>query len=132
MILIALAAPLFLNLNCPGQASNAAVVSSTNTQVSATGGLDVSGSANSSTALAVPLSVKLRVEGETARIYISNLGRWLPVKKLSITDDEITGRVQTTFLASSGFRVDRLSGEMTSEGGFKGACAVEDLTTRKF
>jgi hypothetical protein len=62
---------------------------------------------------------------------LGNAG-WFKVKKTLVSEDEITGKIQTEFLTTSSFRIDRRTGIMTSDGGFSGNCTLVDVMTKKF
>ena len=54
------------------------------------------------------------------------------VRELQITDRDITGKIKINLLNNASFRIDRISGRLTSSGGFQGDCEPEDVTRRKF
>lgn len=59
-------------------------------------------------------------------------GGWLKVKNLRIADSEITGKAAINFLNNPTFRIDRVTGELSIQGGFQAQCEPQDVTTRKF
>ena len=62
---------------------------------------------------------------------LGNAG-WFKVKRLAASEDQITGKLQTNFLVTSTFRIDRRTGIMTTGGGFSGNCTPVDITKKKF
>ena len=54
------------------------------------------------------------------------------MRELQVTDRDITGKIKINLLNNSSFRIDRISGRLTSSGGFQGDCEPEDVTRRKF
>jgi len=44
----------------------------------------------------------------------------------------IGSRTVNAMLNNASFRIDRISGRLTSSGGFQGDCEPEDVTRRKF
>lgn len=59
---------------------------------------------------------------------------WFEIKKLEITENEITGVVRFNVLNKPKLRIDRLTGIMTLEGGlssFEGECEPYDPETAK-
>ena len=57
---------------------------------------------------------------------------WLPVKKLAVNDMTISGKISMGLLDSSSFTIDRISGIITSSGGFTGKCAAIAAENRQF
>jgi len=54
------------------------------------------------------------------------------VRELQVSERDITGKIKINLLNNSSFRIDRISGRLTSSGGFQGDCEPEDVTRRKF
>jgi hypothetical protein len=54
------------------------------------------------------------------------------VRELMVSDRDITGKIKINLLNNASFRIDRISGRLTSSGGFQGDCEPEDVTRRKF
>jgi hypothetical protein len=54
------------------------------------------------------------------------------VRELVVSERDITGKIKINMLNNSSFRIDRISGRLTSSGGFQGDCEPEDVTRRKF
>jgi hypothetical protein len=59
-------------------------------------------------------------------------GGWLKVKNLRIADTEITGKAAINFMNNPTFRIDRVTGELSMQGGFQAQCEPQDVTTRRF
>jgi hypothetical protein len=59
-------------------------------------------------------------------------GGWFKAKNLKVSDEGIWGKVQIGLLSASTFRIDRLTGQMTTEGGFSGNCKPVDPSAKKF
>lgn len=78
------------------------------------------------------MTVGFRVTGGVASVYVPTFGRWLRVKRLVATEQEITGVSVTNPVQGSRFRIDRVTGEITSEGGFRGLCEPQTAEKRKF
>jgi hypothetical protein len=54
------------------------------------------------------------------------------VRELQVGDRDITGKVRINLMNNASFRIDRISGRLTSSGGFQGDCEAEDVARRKF
>lgn len=54
------------------------------------------------------------------------------VRELQVSERDIIGKIKINMLNNASFRIDRISGRLTSSGGFQGDCAPEDVTRRKF
>lgn len=54
------------------------------------------------------------------------------VRELQVGERDITGKIKINMLNNASFRIDRISGRLTSSGGFQGDCEPEDVTRRKF
>ena len=59
-------------------------------------------------------------------------GGWLKVKNLRIADSEITGKAAINFMNNPTFRIDRVTGELSMQGGFQAQCEPQDVTQRRF
>ena len=59
-------------------------------------------------------------------------GGWLKVKNLRIADSEITGKAAINLLNNPTFRIDRVTGELSIQGGFQAQCEPQDVTQRRF
>ncbi len=59
-------------------------------------------------------------------------GGWFKVKDLRVTDSEISGKVAINFMNTPSFRIDRITGELSTQYGFQGQCDAQDVTTRRF
>ena len=54
------------------------------------------------------------------------------VRELQVSERDITGKIKINLMNNASFRIDRISGRLTSSGGFQGDCEPEDVTRRKF
>jgi hypothetical protein len=54
------------------------------------------------------------------------------VRELQVSDRDVTGKIKINLMNNASFRIDRISGRLTSSGGFQGDCEPEDVTRRKF
>ena len=54
------------------------------------------------------------------------------VRELQVSERDIVGKIKINLLNTASFRIDRISGRLTSSGGFQGDCEPEDVTRRKF
>jgi hypothetical protein len=130
---------LSLLLSCPGSSSGMGVASSTNVIGSNNYGERVNVSGSTRTPMTVEGVVEIRISNGLAEVMIPaqfTLGsggtKWRKVKNLSVTDDEISGKISLGLLDSSTFRIDRRSGVLISNGGFRGQCQKVDESKRAF
>ena len=86
-------------------------------------------------------TVQLRLRGAAPRINLprfaapdiaSSRGGWFRVKNLEIERDYIRGKAVFNFLSASRFEVDRRTGIMTTENGYRGLCEAGDTENRAF
>lgn len=54
------------------------------------------------------------------------------VRELVVSERDIVGKIKINLLNNASFRIDRISGRLTSSGGFQGDCEPEDVSRRKF
>jgi hypothetical protein len=54
------------------------------------------------------------------------------VRELQVGERDITGKIKINLMNNASFRIDRISGRLTSSGGFQGDCEAEDVSRRKF
>lgn len=82
-----------------------------------------------------------RLTGEIATMRVPNMflppiaggrGGWFKVKDLRVSDSEISGKVAINFMNTPSFRIDRITGELSTQYGFQGQCDAQDVTTRRF
>jgi hypothetical protein len=59
-------------------------------------------------------------------------GGWFKVQDLRITDSEISGKVAINFMNKPSFRIDRITGELSTQYGFQAQCDAQDVNTRRF
>lgn len=59
-------------------------------------------------------------------------GGWLKVKNLRVADTEITGKAAINFMNNPTFRIDRVTGELSIQGGFQAQCEPQDVSQRRF
>jgi hypothetical protein len=134
---------LDLRLKCEGVGSMA-VPNVTSAYVSGTNG-SASGSVISERTRQMPEFLSVEISGETARVHVprsllppihgGGQNDWWDLKELTITDTEISGRFSLNFINKPMVRIDRTTGSISVDGfkeAFRGTCAVEDPTARKF
>ncbi len=128
-------------LVCDGSTFTVAPTSQTNALITDNSGYMASGSVTSSRPASVGFQVRLRIIGGVAEMNIPAIaaptisngnGGWYKVKDLKIGENEISGKIRMNWFDSSIFRIDRRTGQITSEGGFSGTCRKEDLQKRAF
>jgi hypothetical protein len=82
-----------------------------------------------------------RLTGGVATMRVPNMflppiaggrGGWFKVKDLRVTDSEISGKVAINFMNTPSFRIDRITGELSTQYGFQAQCDAQDVTTRRF
>lgn len=130
-----------LSLTCRGSVLGAVPVETTSVSaVTSTGGRAV-GSGVRSEVVSRDVDLSFRIEQGQAKLRLpsallpqirSGNAGWFKVSNLTVTENEISGRVAINFLSRPTFRIDRRTGEISSSGGFHGVCAADDLTQRKF
>jgi hypothetical protein len=54
------------------------------------------------------------------------------VRELQVSERDIVSKIRINLMNNASFRIDRISGRLTSSGGFQGNCEPEDVTRRKF
>jgi hypothetical protein len=100
-----------------------------------------SGSGSTSQYRDVPTIAQFQMTGEGARLNLSQpptcaicVGEkgWREVKDLAVTESRIAGKITYGLFSGTRFEIDRRTGIMTSENGFTGTCAAQDLSQRKF
>ena len=82
-----------------------------------------------------------RLSGGTATMRVPTMflppiaggrGGWFKVKDLRVSDSEISGKVAINFMNTPSFRIDRVTGELSTQYGFQAQCEAQDVTTRRF
>lgn len=138
---LAAPAPLSLNLICTGRSLVSAPVETTSVVVSGPYGGSAYGSGVRSQLVDAESSVGFRLEGDAATIRIprhllpdirGGKAGWFNVKNLRVSDAEITGKAAINFLHNPSFRIDRVTGQMSTSGGNSFACKPDVATERKF
>ena len=133
-------APASMHLICTGGTVAQLPTGQTTSMVTTSRGAMAIGSSVSTQPGFVPLKIQFRMSQGKAQLNVPAFagvranadGGWSEVKKLYVSDDEITGKVSTGWIGSSQFRIDRRTGEMTSSGGFRGDCKKIDQADRQF
>lgn len=90
-------------------------------------------------------AIGLRISGVASRIHVPRAlmpfvhigsdGDWWPLREVTVTDTEITGRFTLNFLDRPAVVIDRIAGSIAIDGlkeTFRGTCVVADLAARKF
>jgi hypothetical protein len=54
------------------------------------------------------------------------------VRELQVSERDMVGKIKINMLKYASFRIDRISGRLTSLGIFQGNCETEHVTRRKF
>lgn len=132
-------AALSLILACPGTSSTVAATSASSATATNNYGDRVNVYGSTIEPVEMSGTVEVRIDSGSAVVMVpaqftggSGGTKWRKVKNLVVTDDEITGKVGLGLLASTTFRIDRRSGTLTSNGGFRGQCTKIDATKRAF
>lgn len=132
---------LVLSLTCSGRSFISVPVETAAVTARDSYGGSASGSGVRTEIREVEASVGFRLEQGLAKMqlpamFLPNIhggrGGWFNVKNLAVTEREITGKVAVNFLHQPSFRIDRMTGEITSSGGFHGQCERESSEQRKF
>jgi hypothetical protein len=133
--------PTQLQLSCPGSSTGMLVVESASARVTGQAGTTASANGSRSEITTIRGTVNFRLSDGIAEINVpaqflptlhGGKAGWFKVKELSLTDDEIIGKVSLNFLNSSRFRIDRRSGMITTSGGFTGECSKMENQSVKF
>lgn len=134
-----LEAAFSIMLTCPGSSNGIGTTSSESAVATSSSGERVSVYGSKREPVTIQGTVDVRIIDGNAEmlvpaVFTGGVGgaKWRKVKNLVITDSEITGKVGLGLLSSSTFRIDRLSGVLISNGGFRGQCTKVDQTTRAF
>lgn len=65
----------------------------------------------------------------------ADVGGWRPIKKLSVSEAAITGKIDLGFLYAPVFKIDRYAGTISVNGSmnsFEGSCRPYDASERQF
>ncbi|WP_133243758.1 hypothetical protein [Sphingomonas pokkalii] len=129
--------PDVIELRCPGSTTVLAPTKQGSAVVTGPAGTAATASVER-TAVDSRGVTEFRIEGDKAFArpplgFVERKGTngWLPVKKLVVTDGEISGMVQVDLLTASRFRIDRRTGELTTSGGFRGVCTKLEANDKR-
>lgn len=99
------------------------------------------GRASSSKYGEVPTTAEFQLTGSEARLSLPQpptcgicVGEkgWRDVRDLEVDENRIMGRIRYGMFSGTKFEIDRRTGVMTSENGFRGDCTAQDLSEQKF
>ena len=130
-----------LNLICRGRGTTMANVGSQSTIVRDNYGNAVAGQSVQQGLVDYDTTAGFRLHEGIATMRLPNMllpplhggkGGWLKVKNLRVADTEITGKAAINFMNSPSFRIDRVTGELSIQGGFQAQCEPQDVTQRRF
>jgi hypothetical protein len=130
-----------LNLICRGRGTTMAQVGSQSTVVRDNYGNAVAGQSVQQGLVDYDTTAGFRLSQGIATMRLPTMllppmhggrGGWLKVKNLRIADTEITGKAAINFMNNPTFRIDRVTGELSIQGGFQAQCEPQDVTTRRF
>lgn len=134
-----LEAAFSIMLTCPGSSAGMGTTSTETAVVTNSDGDRVNISGSTGGSVAVNGTVDVRIIDGVAEVLVPAVftggtggAKWRKVKDLTITDSEITGKINLGLLSSSNFRIDRRSGVFMSNGGFRGQCTKIDEAKRAF
>lgn len=148
--LVALALPAAaedLDLICDGAGTYPQTSNGRATITSPTTGLPGANLSGSSTSIQnLAASVRVEIRGDSARILMPpamtpaiNNGSeqgWWPVDRLSVSEDEITGRFSLNALNRPRINIDRRAGTIEVDGNFRyyflGDCRAVEASERRF
>ncbi len=132
-------AALSIMLSCPGSSSGIGTTSSGSAVATNNYGERVNVYGSTQEPITVNGTVDVRIIEGVAEVLVPAIftggtggAKWRKVKNLAITDSEITGKVGLGLLSSTTFRIDRRSGVLMSDGGFRGQCTKIDEAARAF
>jgi len=130
---------LSLLLSCAGASSGVAATSSSSAVVYDNQGRQVTARGSTIEPVTIYGTVEIKLFDGIAEVLVpsqftggSGGTKWRKVKNLVVTETEITGKVGLGLLSSTTFRVDRRTGSLTSNGGFRGQCIKVDESQRAF
>lgn len=133
--------PLELNLSCRGEATGLATVGTESYSTANNWGGASTAYGTRQGLVTIDTLISFRLAGGEAMLSVP--AALLPpihggkrgefrVRELQVSDRDITGKIKINLLNNASFRIDRISGRLTSSGGFQGDCEPEDVTRRKF
>lgn len=130
-----------LHLNCVGVTTGSVPIETSSAVVQDTRGRAAYGSEVRSAVVPQETVIGFKMEDGQAEMRLpSHLlpemhggdAGWFKVKRLEVTEQAITGRVAVNFLHNPSFRIDRMTGELSSSGGVSAMCAPVERSERKF
>jgi hypothetical protein len=135
------AAPLELNLSCRGESTALATVGTESVATRNNWGGASTSYGTRQGLVTIDTLISFRLNNGAAMLSVP--AALLPpihggkrgefrVRELQVTERDITGKIKINLLNNASFRIDRISGRLTSSGGFQGDCEPEDVTRRKF
>lgn len=134
-----LEAAFTIMLTCPGSSAGMGTTSTETAVVTNSDGDRVNISGSTGGSVAVNGTVDVRIIDGVAEVLVPAVftggtggAKWRKVKDLTITDSEITGKINLGLLSSSNFRIESRSGVFMSNGGFRGQCTKIDEAKRAF
>jgi hypothetical protein len=120
-----------ISLRCDGTGYDTVPTASSSAAVIGPDGIGAVGSSRQSETVRREMTVLFRSDAQGAEINIR--GKWHKVKSLKIEPQEVTGAVGSRWTGDySYFRIDRVSGAISSEGGFSGMCQRVEAGETKF
>lgn len=110
-----------LRLVCEGEKVASVATGATTAGVVSSNGGSAVGSAVTTQPTKVPMTIQLRLSGEVGEINVN--AKWSKIKDLVANEDEISGAIGSTWLGTrQHFRIDRGTGQITTDGTFQGEC----------
>ncbi|MEN2749321.1 hypothetical protein [Sphingomonas sp. T9W2] len=142
LLLVGIAADETLALRCTGPFTATVATSATTANASDNYGNQANGNSVTSERVTVDAMVEFRMSNGAATLRLppiaygsSNLrgARFEEkVDNLVVTDSQISGSARVSLLGKTRFRIDRITGTMTTSGGFRGECTPFDTAKRAF
>jgi hypothetical protein len=135
------APPLELNLSCRGESTGLATVGTESVSTRSNWGGASTSYGTRQGLVTIDTLISFRLSGGEAMLSVP--AALLPpihggksgefrVRELQIGERDITGKIRINLMNNASFRIDRISGRLTSSGGFQGDCEAEDVARRKF
>jgi hypothetical protein len=120
-----------ISLRCDGIGYDAIQTGNSSAAIVGPQGITGLGSSKNQEAFRREMTVLFRSSDGKAELNVK--GKWLPVKKLLIKSDEITGSTGSHWTGKfTFFRIDRVSGAIASEDGYSGTCQRNENAVTKF
>lgn len=142
LLLAGIAADETLALRCTGPFTTTVATSATTANASDNYGNQANGNSVTSQRVTVDATVEFRMSNGAATLRLPAIAYGSgnlrgarfeeKVDNLVVTENEISGSARVSLLGKTRFRIDRITGTMTSSGGFRGECAPFDVTKRAF